>query len=92
MTKVFGASGVKGIDVTTEKGTVKYTADRKGFIEIDNPKHARQAISEGMAVASSASGFNVDGFPCVTCEHNSVFKVYNCPKCGTDNDFREDVK
>lgn len=89
MTKVFGATGVRGIDVTTEKGTVKYNADKKGYIEIDNPKHAKQAVAEGMAIAAQAAGFNTVGFPCSNCGHNSVFKLYDCPKCSTHNDFRK---
>jgi len=83
MTKLFGASGVKGIDVTSERGTVKYNADPKGYIEIDNPKHVRQAVSEGMVVSAPAAGFaNAVGFPC-KCGFNSLFRI--CSKCGKEN-------
>ena len=83
MTKIYGATGVKGVDVTTESGTVKYNADKNGYIEIDNPKHVRQAVSEGMAISAPAAGFrSAKGFPC-GCGHNSLFR--KCGKCGKVN-------
>jgi hypothetical protein len=83
MTKIYGATGVKGVDVTTEKGTVKYNADRKGYIEIDNAKHVRQAVSEGMVIAAPAAGFaRADGYPC-PCGFPSLFR--ECSKCGKVN-------
>jgi hypothetical protein len=82
MSRVFGPSGVRGIDVTTERGTTKYDADKNGFINIDNPKHLRQAVSEGMAIASDFSGINAAGFPC-PCGFNSVFR--KCSRCGATN-------
>jgi hypothetical protein len=91
MAKLFGPTGVKGIDVTTERGTKKYDADKKGFINIDNQKHLKQAVSEGMVIASDASfgGSNVAGYPCGGCAFVSVLKVFTCWKCGTENDHRD---
>lgn len=57
MAKVFGPSGVKGIDVQTPTGTRSYDADKSGLIEISNKADLKQAISEGMAIAGVASGF-----------------------------------
>lgn len=82
MAKLFGPTGVKGIDVTTESGTRKYDADKSGFINIDNPRHAAQAKSEGMVEAALAGSWRTAGWPCV-CGFNALFKV--CGKCGRDN-------
>lgn len=91
MAKVFGASGVKGIDVTTESGTVKYNADKGGLIEVDNKNHLAQMKAEGFAVAGLYSAMNVPGYACAgeSCSFVSVFKLYTCRKCGTANDFRD---
>lgn len=89
MAKLVGPTGVKGIDVTTERGTKAYSADSKGFINIENKKHAAQAKAEGFFEASSFSGINAPGYPCEKCAFNSVFKVYTCWKCGTENDYRD---
>ena len=43
--------GVTGVDVTTERGTIKYNADKSGAINVDNPNHARQMIAEGFTKA-----------------------------------------
>jgi hypothetical protein len=89
MAKLVGPTGVKGIDITSESGVKKYNADRSGFINVENPKHARQAKAEGFFEASAYSGMNVEGYPCTGCGFNSVFKAYTCWKCATENDFRE---
>lgn len=82
MAKVFGPSGVKGIDVTTPTGTRSYNADKSGLIEISNKADLKQAVSEGMAIAGVASGFRVEGFPC-SCGFQSIFAI--CGKCGKNN-------
>jgi len=83
MAKLVGPTGVKGIDVTTERGTKAYNADSKGFINVDNPKHARQAKAEGFFEASGWAGIRAqNSWPC-ECGHNSLFKL--CGKCGKDN-------
>jgi hypothetical protein len=82
MAKLVGPTGVKGIDVKTEKGTKAYNADAKGFINIENKRHAAQAKSEGFFEASSFSAVRVQGFPC-SCGFASLFKI--CGKCGKDN-------
>jgi len=80
--------GVRGIDVTTEKGTVKYDADKSGRITVDNPAHARSLKANGFTMAAGVSGFAAPGYPCEGCGFNSLFKVYKCWKCGTENDYR----
>lgn len=82
MARLVGPSGVRGIDVTTERGTRAYNADSKGFINVENPKHAAQAKAEGFFEASSYSGIKAKGYPC-ECGFNAVFRV--CGKCGKDN-------
>jgi hypothetical protein len=83
MAKLVGPTGVKGIDVTTESGTKKYSADSKGFINIENNRHAAQAKSEGFFEASGFAGIKSQhAWPC-GCGHNSLFKI--CGKCGKDN-------
>ncbi len=82
MAKLVGPSGVRGIDVKTEKGTKAYNADAKGFINIENKSHAAQAKAEGFFEASSFSAVRVKGFPC-SCGFASLFKI--CGKCGKDN-------
>lgn len=91
MAEVFGPTGVRGVDVTTEAGTVKYDANKQGFIDIENPKHLKQALSEGMVLRSQASGFNVKDHLCSNerCSFNAVLPVFTCPKCGTKNDLRD---
>jgi hypothetical protein len=74
--------GVRGIDVQTESGVVKYDADRTGKVSVDNPKHARQMRAEGFTAAPLASGFAIVGFPC-SCGFNSVFR--KCGRCGKEN-------
>lgn len=77
--------GVTGVDVTTERGTIKYNADKSGAINVDNPNHARQMIAEGFTKATGVFGFNVEGRSCDGCGFTSVFKKFLCPKCGVDN-------
>jgi len=77
--------GVKGIDVTTERGTVKYDADASGSVHVDNPKHIRQMVAEGFTRATGVFGFNSNGSACVGCGFASVFTKYTCPKCGVEN-------
>lgn len=89
MAKLVGPTGVKGIDVKTEKGTKAYNADHKGFINIENPRHAAQAKAEGFFEASAYNAIGTVGYPCTGCGFNSVFKAYTCWKCQTVNDFRE---
>lgn len=89
MARLFGPKGVKGIDVTTERGTKKYDADGKGFINIENSSHLKQAVAEGMAIASDASFGKVAGYQCSACAFKSVFKAFDCPKCGVKNDYRD---
>jgi hypothetical protein len=85
MAKVFGPSGVRGVDI----GSNKYDADKKGFIEINNSKDLAQAKANGFTEVGTYSGMNVKGYPCTGCGFNSVFKIYKCWKCETENDHRD---
>ena len=91
MAEVLGPTGVRGVDVTTENGTVKYDANKQGFIEINNEKHLKQALAEGLMLRSQASGFNVKDHLCQNeqCSFNAVLPVFTCPKCGMKNDLRD---
>jgi hypothetical protein len=83
MAKLFGPSGVKGIDVTTPSGVTKYNADKQGFINIENGKHLAQAKAEGMVEASLFSGIGArKTYPC-ECGFNALFAI--CGRCGKDN-------
>lgn len=78
--------GVRGIDVTTEKGTVKYDADKSGVVRVDNPAHARQMMSEGftrrgVSLAVGRSRFAT--WLCV-CEGLSFEYQQKCIHCGLD--------
>ena len=39
--------GVRGVDITTERGTRSYNPDKKGVITVDNPTHAKRLKAEG---------------------------------------------
>lgn len=82
MARVFGPNGVKGIDVQTDRGTRSYDADKQGFININNPRDLKQALSEGFTKVADYSGAKAVGYPC-PCGFNSVFK--KCSKCGQVN-------
>lgn len=43
--------GVRGIDVTTERGVTKYDANKSGVIEVQNPAHARTLRAQGFTEA-----------------------------------------
>ena len=74
--------GVRGVDVTTERGTRSYNPDRKGVIHVDNPKHAAQMKSEGFFEASlmgPITNRDVIGFTCSQCGFGSFFR--KCSRC-----------
>lgn len=73
---------VRGVDVTTERGTRKYDVGKDGTITVENPSHAKQMLAEGFFHAADFSGLVTKGFPC-ECGFNAVFRV--CGKCGKDN-------
>lgn len=78
--------GVRGVDVTTERGTRSYNPDRKGIINVDNPKHAAQMKSEGFFEASlmgPITNRDIIGFTCVECGFGSFFR--KCSRCGHQN-------
>lgn len=75
--------GVKGIDVKTERGTYRYSRDKRGVINVDNPRHAAQMKAEGFFEASlmgpAKDGSNL-GFTCTQCGFGSWFR--KCSRCG----------
>lgn len=77
--------GVKGVDVTTERGTRTYNPDRRGTYNVDNPNIARRMKAEGFFEAS-LMGPTTDttvGFTCVECGFGSWFR--KCSRCGHEN-------
>ena len=84
MPKMIPPTGLKEIAVKTERGTKLYKADRSGLINVDNPKHAKQMLHEGLGQASlqGASDPNL-GFTCTECGFGSWFK--KCSRCGHEN-------
>lgn len=79
--------GVRGVDLTTEKGTVKYDADKSGVIRVDNAAHARQMLSEGftkrgVSMAVGRSRFRT--WKCAKCTKFSFSYQLKCVHCGTD--------
>lgn len=78
--------GVRGVDITTERGTYKYNPDRKGVINVENPNHARQLKAEGFFEASlmgPATNGAALGFTCIECGFGSWFR--KCSRCGHEN-------
>ena len=77
--------GVRGVDITTERGTRSYNPDKKGVITVDNPTHARRLKAEGFFEAS-LMGPTTDasiGFTCIECGFGSWFR--KCSRCGHEN-------
>ena len=78
--------GVRGVDITTERGVYKYNPDRKGVINVENPNHARQLKAEGFFEASlmgPATNGAALGFTCIECGFGSWFR--KCSRCGHEN-------
>lgn len=84
-----GNDGIRGVDIQTRQGTVSLNADKGGAVEVSDSRTINQLKAEGFTVASSASGFSTRGYPCGGCRFVSVFKIYDCPKCGTHNNYKE---
>ena len=81
--------GVRGVDVEKPDGSKRsYDIAKDGTITVDNARDAAQLKREGFFEASGASFGHVDGYPCIGCGFDSVFKAYDCPKCGVKNDYR----
>jgi len=90
MARLMGPTGLKGIDVSTPQGTRAYSADRTGFINIENSADLRQAKAEGLVEAGLFSGVNNSKRNlCVGegCMFNAAFPIFTCPKCGVENDL-----
>jgi hypothetical protein len=82
--------GVRGVDITTERGTKKYDPDKKGIIHVDNPRHAKQLKAEGFFEASlmgPITNSSSIGFTCVECGFGSFFR--KCSRCGHTNETPE---
>lgn len=79
--------GVRGVDVRTERGVRSYNPDKKGVINVDNPRHAAQMKAEGFFEASLMGAVtNRDnlGFTCSECGFGSWFR--KCSRCGHENE------
>ena len=87
MTRLIASDGgVKGVDITTPSGVRSYNPDRKGVINVDNPKHAKQMKAEGFFEASlmgPITNSDTIGFNCVECGFGSFFR--KCSRCGHEN-------
>ena len=84
--------GIRGVDVDKPDGSKRsYDVQKDGTINVENAKDAKKLKAEGFFEAAGASFAHVEGFLCTTesCTHDSVFKVFTCPKCGAANDHRE---
>jgi hypothetical protein len=78
--------GVRGVDVETEKGTVKYNADKAGVVQVENPAHARQMMAEGFTRRGVSMGVGRSRFGtwlCV-CEGLSFDYQPKCVHCGIE--------
>lgn len=83
MSKMFGPTGVRGIDVTTPRGKKSYDADKSGFITIDNKAHAKQAMAEGFVQASlyNSIGERIESDVCPKCEKAKFVNQEICYDC-----------
>jgi hypothetical protein len=89
MTKMFGSEGVKAIDISAPNGDKlgSIAADKNGFLNVEDKATVQALKAEGFAVAGLYSGLShVKGNNCTGCGFSSVFKVFDCPKCGVKND------
>jgi hypothetical protein len=78
--------GVKGVDVTTERGTRTYNPTRQGTYEVNDPKVARRMKAEGFFEASlmgPITNRDIIGFTCIECGFGSFFR--KCSRCGHEN-------
>lgn len=78
--------GARGVDIKTERGVYRYNPDKKGIINVENPKHAAQMKSEGFFEASlmgPATNGSALGFTCSECGFGSWFR--KCSRCGHEN-------
>jgi hypothetical protein len=80
--------GVSGVNVELANGSTRaYDLAKDGTITVDNARDAAQLKREGFFEAAGASFSHLQGFLCSNdgCTHDSVFRVFTCPKCGTVN-------
>ena len=87
MSKLVGPQGLRGVDVQTTRGVRKYNQNKKGIIEVSNPKDAKALKSEGFFEASlmgaTTNSANI-GFNCTQCGFGSWFM--KCSRCGHENE------
>lgn len=78
--------GAREVDVRTERGTTRYSQNRQGLIEVDNPRHAAQMKAEGFFEASlmGVSTTPGVGHVCLACGFSAWFKI--CGRCGAENE------
>ena len=80
--------GVKGVDVTTERGTRTYNPDRRGTYNVNDPKVARRMKAEGFFEASLMGPITNSeqvGYTCTECGFGSFF--IKCGRCGHENNI-----
>ena len=86
-------SGVQGVDIDTPHGTYKLDADKGGGIQVENGLLEAKLKREGFTVSEiSLSLTHIKGHLCKNeqCAFQSVFTVFTCPKCGTENNHLAD--
>lgn len=78
--------GVRGVDVQTESGTVKYNADKSGVIRVDNKAHARQMLAEGFTKRGVSLAVGATRFGTWSCVCGGLSFDYQaqCVECGLD--------
>lgn len=79
--------GVQGIDIDRPDGSkARLDADKSGRVSVDDPQLVSKLKQEGFTVSEiSMSLIGAKGYPCIKCGFSSVFSVYTCPKCQTEN-------
>jgi len=81
MARLVAPQGVQGIDVQTPRGVRKYSRDRQGVINVENPKHIKQMKEESLMGATTDRQL---GFTCSECGFGSWFR--KCSRCGHENE------
>jgi hypothetical protein len=79
--------GLKGVDISTPRGTKKYNVDKRGGITVENPSHAAKMKDEGFFEASlmgPTTNSAAIGYTCNECGFGSWF--IKCGRCGHEND------
>lgn len=83
--------GVRGADIESEKGVKKYDADKRGVINVDNPNHVRQLISEGFTRRGVSLAVGRSRFGTWACQCGRLSFEYQskCVGCKADREICE---